>query len=109
MDQLEPVAGAGESDAGGAAGRAGKADAGWKRQDEQKGQVPAERRLTGRADAGGTAGRPGPVGTGWNGRLSWSGRCRAERHEEQGRQMPAGSGRESRAGRDQLDGRKTDA
>ena len=52
------------ADAGGAAGRAGKADAGWKRQDEQKGQVPAERRLTGRADAGGTAGRPGQVGTG---------------------------------------------
>ena len=51
MDQLEPAAGAGEQMPA-------------ERQDEQKGQVPAERRLTGRADAGGTAGRPGQVGTG---------------------------------------------
>ena len=68
----------------------------WKRQREQESQVPAERRLSRRADAGGTAGRTGQVGTGRNGRLSWSGRCRAERQEEQGRWMPAGSGRKSR-------------
>ena len=42
------------------------------------------------------AGRTGQVSTGRNGRLSWSGRCRAERQEEQGRWMPAGSGRKSR-------------
>ena len=62
----------------------------WKRQREQESQVPAERQLSRRA------GRTGQVGTGRNGRLSWSGRCRAERQEEQGRWMPAGSGRKSR-------------
>ena len=82
MDQLEPVAGAGESDAGGAAGRAGKADAGWKRQDEQKGQVPAERRLTGRADAGGK---------------TRSSRYRMERPAELVREVPGGTAR--RAGK----------